>query len=145
KLANTIITIVVYIVLFALAVLLLIWIKNTLVSWMRYLRKPMTPPNGPGITEEQIDVYNKLHKVSASAPVARFFRQTGGIMLFVANAVILYQAYLWLKTGVWNAIPLYALLDWLSVDYAGLRAIEWLGIRKILLWIVEMPLAVALV
>lgn len=52
-----------------------------------------------------------------------------------------YQIYQWLKTGVWIELPFYVMFDWLEIDLSVIGNMEWQGVKKILKWLLELPLS----
>lgn len=64
----------------------------------------------------------------------------------MAGAITLgYQVYLWLKIGQWVPIPLSAALTWGGFAFAPIFDVKWLGLRKILIWVLDLPLSVMLI
>lgn len=52
-----------------------------------------------------------------------------------------YEIFAWLKNGEWPHLQFYSVFDWLNVDlFTSVSSIEWQGIKKILLWCLELPL-----
>lgn len=50
-----------------------------------------------------------------------------------------YSGFFWLKHGEWPYIPFYTVFRWLKIDpFLLVKYIEWLGIKKILLWFLEL-------
>lgn len=57
-----------------------------------------------------------------------------------------YEIFFWLKNGEWPHLRFYALFVWLNLDpLTPVNSIEWQGIKKILLWCLELPLCVGLI
>jgi hypothetical protein len=57
-----------------------------------------------------------------------------------------YEVLVWIKTGEWANLRFYMLFSWLNIDPVSLvHGIGWMGIRKILLWCLELPLSVGFV
>ncbi len=92
------------------------------------------------ITKDGIENNNETSKSSGSDIICVSLYIFAAITLVVAVAVYIYQGYQWLKTGMWVSVPLYELLGWFGFNYSAADTIEWLGIRKVLLWILEAPL-----
>jgi hypothetical protein len=65
----------------------------------------------------------------------------GLIVLFSAAAVLAYQAILWLHDGQWTALSLRHLWDWAGLGYPMFK---WLGVQKIAVWVLDLPLSLAL-
>jgi hypothetical protein len=61
--------------------------------------------------------------------------------IFGPMAVIGFQAFLWLRDGIWLALP--ARLIWDAVA-AGPPAISWVGVERLLLSALDLPLSLAL-
>jgi hypothetical protein len=75
---------------------------------------------------------------STIAGVSAFMLGAG----FLGTVLVLgYQIYQWLKTGVWIAVPFYFLFTWLKIDLSVIGNMEWQGIKKILIWLLELPLS----
>jgi hypothetical protein len=54
-----------------------------------------------------------------------------------------YEIFAWLKNGEWPRLPFYAVFAWLNLDpFSPVNSIEWQGIKKILVWCLELPLSV---
>lgn len=60
------------------------------------------------------------------------------LMLIVTLCIIIYEAYVWLKMGVWPDIPLSTTLYYLNLSYPR---VEWLGIQKIIDWLLNGPIS----
>jgi hypothetical protein len=61
---------------------------------------------------------------------------------FLGAVIILgYQIFQWLKTGEWLQMPFYVLFSWLDIDLSVIANITWQGVKKILIWILELPLS----
>lgn len=57
--------------------------------------------------------------------------------------VLIYQLYLWLKLGEWVSMPLSTLLVWLGFDYSSITNIAWVGVQKLVVWCLDLPLSIA--
>ncbi len=55
--------------------------------------------------------------------------------------VIGYQVVMWLKNGVWIPVTFGWGIEYLTVNLTGIYKMEWAGIRKITIWILESPLS----
>jgi hypothetical protein len=63
------------------------------------------------------------------------------IGFFCGLLTIGYDVFVWLKTGEWMNTPFYSVFIWLNIDpFTPVHNISWQGIKKILLWFLEMPL-----
>lgn len=71
--------------------------------------------------------------------------QLGLLIILVALSVFIYQVYLWLRTGTWTPMPFYLLFSWLGVDLSPIGNMEWQGIKKIIIFVLEFPLSVMLI
>src|SRR5882724_9925922 len=66
-----------------------------------------------------------------------------GLTILVAPGILVWQAFQWLKTGVWIALPLSTLMDYFEIHVS---AGKWVGMQKIVDWVLDVPLScVALV
>ena len=61
--------------------------------------------------------------ISAAAWVAFAF-------ILCGLGVLAYQAYIWLKCGNWQEMPVYVGLEWLKVDFSFLDHVQWQGVRS---------------
>lgn len=62
--------------------------------------------------------------------------QIYGLMLFVGPAVLAWQGYSWLRTGIWTALPVsraFIYFEWL------MPSTNWVGLQKIIDWIFDIP------
>lgn len=69
----------------------------------------------------------------------------GALGFFAGFGVLAYQIYLWLKLGQWTPMPLWTLLEWADYDFSSLNNIDWLGIQKIIAWVLDLPLSLSMV
>lgn len=61
---------------------------------------------------------------------------------FLAAVIVLgYQLFQWLKTGQWLQMSFYVLFSWLDLDLSAIANMKWQGVKKILIWILELPLS----
>jgi hypothetical protein len=62
---------------------------------------------------------------------------------FLCSLVTLdYEVFLWLKTGKSFYTPFYAVFNWLNIEpFTLVYSIKIYGIKKILLWLLGLPLA----
>jgi len=63
------------------------------------------------------------------------------IGLFIAFSVILYQVVMWMKDGVWIPVTFGWGIEYLGINLSVIYEMEWMGIRKIATWILELPLS----
>jgi len=63
-------------------------------------------------------------------------------IVFICSLMILdYEIFIWLKTGKSLYTPFYAVLNWLNIEpFTTVYSIELPGIKKILLWLLGLPL-----
>ena len=63
----------------------------------------------------------------------------GLVFVFIATAIPIYQAILWLQLGIWHPMPIS-----LALVYFGLQppTTEWIGLQKILNWFFDLPVLV---
>lgn len=54
--------------------------------------------------------------------------------------IVGYQCFLWLRFGEWIKIPASTIIPLKLVGWAYMGS-EWLGIKKIVIWITELPLS----
>ena len=67
------------------------------------------------------------------------------IGFFASFLSIGYEVFIWLRNGEWPHLQFYAVFVWLSLDpFSPVNNIEWQGIKKILLWYLELPLSLGL-
>src|ERR1700687_3709061 len=59
-----------------------------------------------------------------------------GLILFSGPGVLVYQAYLWLKTGIWTPLPISIVFDYFSWPH---RIKGWIGLQSIIDWILDCP------
>jgi hypothetical protein len=66
-----------------------------------------------------------------------------GAFGFLAGVgVFLYQIYLWLKLGQWVSMPLSTMIVWLGFDFSSVTNITWIGIQKLVVWSLDLPLSI---
>lgn len=63
------------------------------------------------------------------------------IGLLIAFYVILYQVVMWIKNGAWIPVTFGWGIEYLGINLSVIYEIEWVGIRKIAIWILESPLS----
>lgn len=57
-----------------------------------------------------------------------------------------YEVFVWLKNGEWLHLQFFVVFDWLKVDvFSFMEKIEWQGLKKIMVWYLELPLSLGLV
>ena len=58
---------------------------------------------------------------------------------------ILYQILGWLKSGAWNKLPAAYLFLYLDPDFLSIiEHMQWKGIQKIVIWLLDRPLSLIL-
>jgi hypothetical protein len=56
-----------------------------------------------------------------------------------------YEVIAWLKNGEWPRLSFSVVFDWMNLDpFPFVNGIEWQGIKKLLLWYLELPLGFGL-
>ena len=78
------------------------------------------------------DYLEKVDKFSG------FFYEIAGL---VAIGILGYQGYMWLKHGEWLPLPFYWLFAYNGIDLSSVASLEWGGVKKVLVWILELPLS----
>ncbi len=78
------------------------------------------------------------YESTISEVMPAFLFVTGFLGTFL---VLGYQIYLWLKTGAWIELPFYVLFAWLKIDLSLIANMEWQGVKKIFIWLLELPLS----
>lgn len=64
-----------------------------------------------------------------------------GALSFLAGATTFcYQLYLWLKLGEWVPLPISTVFTWVGIDYSLLTSDQWLGLQKIIVWVLDLPM-----
>jgi hypothetical protein len=54
-----------------------------------------------------------------------------------------YEGFVWLKTGEWLHLTFYEVFNWLNIDaFTPVSNIEWQGIKKIIVWFLDLPLPI---
>ena len=61
--------------------------------------------------------------------------------MLTAFFVIGYQVLMWMKNGVWIPVTFGWGIEYLTVNLTEIYDMEWAGIRKIAIWILELPLS----
>ena len=72
------------------------------------------------------------------------------LVFFAGIGIVSYQTFVWLKDGVWNAMPLMAVFDWL---FEGTALQEWVhnpaswqGMHQVIEWnLTNIPLSLVLI
>lgn len=75
--------------------------------------------------------------------VAGWVGLVGAFGFLAGGGIFLYQLYLWLRLGQWVSFPVSTLIVWLGFDYSSVTDIAWIGVRKLVVWILELPLSIA--
>jgi hypothetical protein len=66
--------------------------------------------------------------------------QIYGLLILIGPAILAWQGYSWLRTGIWTALPIskaFQYFEW------PIPSTSWLGLQKIIDWIFEIPTSVA--
>jgi hypothetical protein len=66
--------------------------------------------------------------------------QIYGLVIFIGPAILCWQGYSWLRTGIWTALPIsktFSYFEW------PLPSTSWLGLQKMLDWIFDIPTSLA--
>lgn len=62
-----------------------------------------------------------------------------------AISIVGWQIFHWLKTSEWQPIPFLAAFTYFEIDLSSVYApSSWFGLAKVLQWILDLPLAIAL-
>ena len=67
--------------------------------------------------------------------------ELSGILMLPSLAVLGWQAYSWLRTGHWTALPIAKAFEYLEWP---IPATTWGGLQKIIDWIFDIPLSLTL-
>ena len=71
--------------------------------------------------------------------------QFGGYLIglgFIASLSIFgYQGLHWIQNGEWLPLPLYKAIYYFDIDLYFVLNMEWQDAKKIVIWILELPLA----
>jgi hypothetical protein len=66
--------------------------------------------------------------------------QIYGLLILTAPAILAWQGYSWLRTGVWTALPIsktFTYFEW------SLPSTNWVGLQKIIDWVFDIPTSMA--
>ena len=64
----------------------------------------------------------------------------GGIYTALGSLLIpAWQGYMWLRYGAWPEVPLWIVWNWSGLPFPQ---INWVGIEKILVWVLGQPTSV---
>lgn len=66
----------------------------------------------------------------------------GGWIMFGGVGTVCFQCVLWLRDGFWTPYSLWTPWNWLELPYPW---VEWNGIQKIVVGIIDQPMSAALV
>ena len=66
----------------------------------------------------------------------------GTVGFLFGVGVFIYQMYLWLRLGQWVPMPLSTVLVWFGFDYSSTTHIAWMGVQKLVVWGLDLPLSV---
>ena len=104
---------------------------------MKFISEESEKPSPADAAKEQESTFEEmLENVVALIIMAGLL---GGILVFG------YQIKQWLKTGVWIEFPFILMFTWLKIDLSVIANMEWQGIKKILVWFLELPLSLMLI
>jgi len=68
-----------------------------------------------------------------------------GLFLLAGIGVFLFQILLWLINGTWSQIPTVIVFYFFDVDLMEIVSnFNWIGLRKIALWLLDIPLGLTL-
>ena len=59
---------------------------------------------------------------------------SGGLGALVALGIVLWQIYIFLKSGQWLSLSVISALNWCQVEWAIVPT-EWFGLYKVLNWL----------
>jgi len=62
--------------------------------------------------------------------------QVYGSLLLIGPAILAWQGYSWLRTGVWTALPISKTVSYFEWP---LPSTNWLGLQKIIDWMFDLP------
>ena len=63
-----------------------------------------------------------------------------GTSIFIGVCILLWQVYYWLKTGIWNEMPLSVSINYLGLDLTYLYSPQnWKGVAKIARMLLDLP------
>jgi hypothetical protein len=66
--------------------------------------------------------------------------QIYGLVILIGPAILGWQTYGWLRTGVWTALPIsktFTYFEW------PVPSTSWLGLQKMLDWVFDIPTSLA--
>jgi ABC-type cobalamin transport system permease subunit len=66
--------------------------------------------------------------------------QIYGLLMLIGPAILAWQGYSWLKTGIWTALPIsktFTYFEW------PMPSTNWLGLQKIIDWVFDIPTSLA--
>jgi hypothetical protein len=66
--------------------------------------------------------------------------QIYGLLILIGPAILAWQGYSWLRTGIWTVLPVsktFQCFEW------PLPSTSWLGLQKIFDWIFDIPTSLA--
>jgi hypothetical protein len=66
--------------------------------------------------------------------------QIYGWVILIGPAILAWQGYSWLRTGVWTALPLSKTFNYFEWP---IPSTNWLGFQKIIDWIFDIPTSMA--
>lgn len=83
---------------------------------------------------------SSLERLRGIATLASWFGIFG---IFSGLSIIAYQIYHWLKFDAWSPKPVRSFFEWAGINYLAWIDSNWLGLQKIELWVLSLPLSVA--
>jgi hypothetical protein len=66
--------------------------------------------------------------------------QICGLILFIGPAILAWQTFSWLRTGIWTALPISTTCRYFELPMPTTR---WLGLQKIIDWMFDIPTSFA--
>jgi hypothetical protein len=82
-----------------------------------------------------------MAKKSARESFGSGIMSAGGWTIAGCLALLVYQAFMWLRNGAWPEIPFSIFWHWLGWSFPQT---QWQGILKILAWIFDQPTSAVL-
>jgi hypothetical protein len=74
--------------------------------------------------------------------VGVFCFTAGLVLFFVGFAVVAYECFFWLTTGMFLEIPTWKAFQFVGIDAFSVFSISWKGVEDIIFWIIRQSLAV---
>jgi hypothetical protein len=63
-----------------------------------------------------------------------------GLVLLAGPAILAWQGYSWLRTGIWTALPISKTFAYFELP---VPSTNWLGLQRIIDWIFDIPSSLA--